>query len=109
MLSNDLTRQISISEQMSSVLASGLEVLQSIYNNQLTILNNKLSLLAVWMAVIGTAFIVPNTIATVFGTPIGEHVEWRTQLLIMILSTLVSVIFVYLFIKKRSILPPKEG
>ncbi|MBS3159131.1 magnesium transporter CorA [Candidatus Woesearchaeota archaeon] len=109
MLSNDLTRQISISEQMSSVLASGLEVLQSIYNNQLTILNNRLSLLAVWMAVIGTAFIVPNTIATVFGTPVGEHVEWHTQLLIMVFSTLVSVAVVYMFVRKRSILPPKEG
>ena len=109
MLSSDLTRQISISEQMSSVLASGLEVLQSIYNNQLTVLNNKLSLLAVWMAVVGTAFIVPNTIATVFGTPIGEHVEWHTQLLIMLLTTLVSVIFVYWFVRKRSLLPPKVG
>ena len=107
MLSTDLTRQISISEQMSSVLASGLEVLQSIYNNQLTVLNNKLSLLAVWMAVVGTAFIVPNTIATVFGTPIGEHVEWHTQLLIMFASTLISVIFVYIFVKKRSLLPQK--
>ena len=107
MLSTDLTRQISISEQMSSVLASGLEVLQSIYNNQLTILNNKLSLLAVWMAVVGTAFIVPNTIATVFGTPIGDHVEWHIQLLIMFISTIISVIFVYWFVKKRSLLPPK--
>ena len=107
MLSTDLTRQISISEQMSSVLASGLEVLQSIYNNQLTILNNKLSLLAVWMAVVGTAFIVPNTIATVFGTPIGEHVEWHIQLLIMFVTTLVALIFVYIFVKKRSLLPPK--
>jgi len=107
MLSGDLTRQISISEQMSSVLASGLEVLQSIYNNQLTVLNNRLSLLAVWMAVVGTAFIVPNTIATVFGTPVGDHVEWHTQLLIMIGTTLISVIFVYWFVKKRSLLPPK--
>jgi len=107
MLSTDLTRQISISEQMSSVLASGLEVLQSIYNNQLTVLNNRLSLLAVWMAVVGTAFIVPNTIATVFGTPIGEHVEWHTQLIIMLATTLISVIFVYWFVKKRSLLPPK--
>ncbi|MBI2559491.1 magnesium transporter CorA [Candidatus Woesearchaeota archaeon] len=107
MLSTDLTRQISISEQMSSVLASGLEVLQSIYNNQLTQLNNRLSLLAVWMAVVGTAFIVPNTIATVFGTPVGEHVGWHTQLVIMLGTTLISVIFVYWFAKKRSLMPPK--
>ncbi|HLG25155.1 MAG TPA: CorA family divalent cation transporter [Candidatus Nanoarchaeia archaeon] len=106
-LSTDLTGQISISEQMSSVLASGLEVLQSIYNNELTILNNRLSLLAVWMAILGTAFIVPNTIATVFGTAIGDHLEWHTMLIILIISTIVSMFFVYWFVKKRNILPPK--
>ena len=107
MLSTDLTRQISISEQMSTVLASGLEVLQSIYNNQLTVLNNRLSLLAVWMAVAGTAFIVPNTIATVFGTPIGEHLGWRMMLLILFSSSIISVVIVYWFVKQKGILPPK--
>ncbi|MBI3035905.1 magnesium transporter CorA [Candidatus Woesearchaeota archaeon] len=107
MLSTDLTRQISISEQMSTVLASGLEVLQSIYNNQLTILNNRMSLLAVWMAVVGTAFIVPNTIATVLSTSVGEHIEWHIQLLIMLGTTLLSVIFVYWFARKKSLLPQK--
>ncbi|MBI2656372.1 magnesium transporter CorA [Candidatus Woesearchaeota archaeon] len=107
MLSSDLTRQISISEQMSSVLASGLEVLQSIYNNQLTLLNNRISLLAVWLAILGTAFIVPNTIATVFGTPVGDHIEWQVQLVIMFLSTAISVAAAYWVVKKRSLLPPK--
>ena len=105
MLSTDLTRQISISEQMSTVLASGLEVLQSIYNNQLTMLNNRMSRLAVWLAIFGTAFLVPNTVATVFGTPIAEHLEWHTQLWIIILSTLVSVLFVYFFMKRKSLFP----
>ncbi|MBI2657900.1 magnesium transporter CorA [Candidatus Woesearchaeota archaeon] len=105
MLSTDLTRQISISEQMSSVLASGLEVLQSIYNNQLTQLNNRFSLLAVWMALVGTAFLVPNTIATVFGTPIADHLGWRTQLWIIIISTSASVFFVYWLMKRRGLFP----
>ena len=104
MLSNDLTRQISISEQMSNVLASGLEVMQSIYNNQLTMLNNRFSLLAVWMALVGTAFLVPNTIATAFGTPIGEHLEWHTQLWIILLSTVASVWLVYWVMKRRGLL-----
>ena len=103
----DITRQISITEQMSTVLASGLEVLQGIYNNQLTILNNRLSLLAVWLAVLGTAFIVPNTIATVFGTPIGEHLGWRAMLWILALSTVLSVIIVYLVIRKKHLFPQK--
>ena len=107
MLSNDLTRQISISEQMSSVLASGLEVLQSIYNNQLTILNNRISLLAVWLAILGTAFIVPNTIATVLGTPIGDHIGWHTQLVIVVVSTALSIALAYWIVKKKALLPQK--
>ena len=109
MLSGDLTRQISISEQMSTVLASGLEVLQSIYNNQLTVLNNRLASIAVWIAVLGTAFIVPNTIATIFGTPIAEHLGWRIQLWIIIISTVVSVIFAYWFVRQKGFLPPKAN
>src|SRR3989338_7387585 len=108
MLSTDLTRQISISEQMSNVLASGLEVMQSIYNNQLTQLNNRFSLLAVWMAIVGTAFLVPNTIATVFGTPIAEHLDWQTQLWIVVISTLGAVFIVYWIFKKKGLLPKVE-
>jgi magnesium transporter len=108
LLSTDLTRQISISEQMSSVLASGLEVLQSIYNNQLTMLNNRMSMLAVWLAILGTAFLVPNTIATVFGTPIANHLSWQAQLWIIILSTVGSVLIVYWLMNKRKILSKME-
>ena len=107
MLSTDLTRQISISEQMSTVLASGLEVLQSIYNNQLTILNNRMASIAIWLAILGTAFIVPNTIATILGTAIGEHLEWYTQLWIIGISTILSVIVAYWFVKQKGFLPPK--
>jgi magnesium transporter len=108
MLSGDLTRQISISEQMANVLASGLEVMQSIYNNQLTQLNNRFSLLAVWMAIVGTAFLVPNTIATVFGTPIADHLDWHTQLWIIVISTLAAVLFVYWLMKRRGLFPKTE-
>jgi magnesium transporter len=105
MLGGDLTRQISISEQMSSVLASGLEVLQSIYNNQLTVLNNRLATIAVWVAILGTAFIVPNTLATIFGTPIGQQVDWHAQMWILVISTVASMIFAYWFVKQREFLP----
>ncbi len=105
MLSTDLTRQISISEQLSTVLASGLEVLQSIYNNQLTILNNRMTSMAIWIAILGTAFVVPNTIATMFGTPIGEHLEWHTQLWIILVSTILSIIIAYFFTKKKDFFP----
>ncbi len=107
MLSTDLTRQISISEQMSTVLASGLEVLQSIYNNQLTILNNRMALIAIWLAILGTAFVVPNTIATILGTAVGEQLEWHVQLWIILLSTIISVIAAYWFIRQKGFMPTK--
>ena len=43
-LSDNIDRHIELSEQMSNVLASGLEVMQSIYNNQLQSLNNRFAL-----------------------------------------------------------------
>ncbi|MFH1520421.1 MAG: CorA family divalent cation transporter [Candidatus Micrarchaeota archaeon] len=98
---------IGLAEHMSEVLASGLEVMQSIYNNQLQILNNKLALLAGYLAVVGTAVLVPNTLATVLSNPAFQlgpaDVGWYIALLV--LSTLVSVSLVYWWVKKRGLLP----
>jgi magnesium transporter len=66
-LAEDVNRQIGLAEHLSEVLASGLEVLQSIYNNQLQILNNKLAMVVTYLTIIGTALLVPNTLATVLG------------------------------------------
>src|SRR3989344_4815451 len=107
MLITDLTRQISISEQMSTVLASGLEVLQSIYNNQLQMLNNRLALIVVWLTVLGTVVLVPNTIATILSIGhISDKVTLTTVVVILVTSTLVSAILAYLYGKKL-LLPPK--
>ncbi|WP_292371137.1 CorA family divalent cation transporter [Methanoregula sp. UBA64] len=67
-LSDNIERHIELSEQMSNVLASGLEVMQSIYNNQLQSLNNRFALVTAYLTVLGTAFLVPNTIATIAGS-----------------------------------------
>jgi magnesium transporter len=107
MLSTDLTRQISISEQMSTVLASGLEVLQSIYNNQLQMLNNRLALIVVWLTVLGTVVLVPNTIATILSIGhISDKITITTVVVVLVTSTLVSAILAYLYGKKL-LLPPK--
>ncbi|HZV47715.1 MAG TPA: hypothetical protein VFG06_10280, partial [Thermodesulfovibrionales bacterium] len=63
---------IELSEQMSNVLSSGLEVMQSIYNNQLQNLNNRFALVTAYLTVLGTAFLVPNTIATIAGSGVME-------------------------------------
>ena len=81
-LYEDVNRQIGLAEHMSEVLASGLEVLQSIYNNQLQNLNNRLALIMTYFTVIGTAVLVPNTLATVMGNSVfemGTKDLWRSE------------------------------
>ncbi|MCX6697837.1 MAG: hypothetical protein NTV84_09880 [Methanoregula sp.] len=92
MLSDNIERHIELSEQMSNVLASGLEVMQSIYNNQLQSLNNRFALVTAYLTVLGTAFLVPNTIATIVGSGIYEGTvaaQWYYMPL-LILSTVVA-------------------
>ncbi len=106
-LSNAVNNQIGLAEHMSEVLASGLEVLQSIYNNQLQILNNRLALVVTYLTIIGTALIVPNTIATIMGSPafgLGpEDTGWYIGL--MVGSTIIATLGAYWWIKGRGWLP----
>lgn len=106
-LASELTHQVQLTEHMSEVLASGLEVLQGIYNNQLTRLNNRLSLVITWLTVLGTAVLVPNTLATVFSSgayDIGpEDRSWVTMVLVG--STVLATWFAYWFIRRKGFLP----
>lgn len=107
-LGDDINRQIALSEHMSEVLASGLEVLQTIYNNQLQMLNNRLAFIATWLAVLATAGLVPNTLATIFGIgKINDLIDWPWIVTILIISTILCTYLMYLFFKKREWLPPK--
>jgi magnesium transporter len=106
-LGDDINRQIALSEHMSEVLASGLEVLQTIYNNQLQMLNNRLAFLATWLAVLGTAVLVPNTLATVFGMPGFAFLDWKISVLLILLSTFLSGYLMYVVMKRKNWIPPK--
>jgi magnesium transporter len=107
-LGDDINRQIALSEHMSEVLASGLEVLQTIYNNQLQMLNNRLAFIATWLAVLATAGLVPNTLATIFGIgKINDLIDWPWIITILILSTIICTYLMYLLFKKKEWLPPK--
>jgi magnesium transporter len=108
-LSDDVNRHIALSEHMSEVLASGLEVLQSIYNNQLQVLNNRLALVVGWLTLLGTAVLVPNTLATIFSNSafeMGPEDKWWFSIL-LILSTIISTLMAYLWVKKKGLLPSK--
>ncbi len=108
LLSEDITRQISLSEHMSEVLASGLEVLQSIYNNQLQILNNRMALVITWLTILGTAVLVPNTIATVFGSFGAISAENMGAYLAMLLaSTIAATLLAYFWVKRKALLPAR--
>jgi len=106
-LVGEVQAQIGLAEHLSDVLASGLEVLQSIYNNQLQILNNRLAMLVAYLTIIGTALLVPNTIATVMSNPmfvLGPDDEgWYLTLILV--STIVSTIIAWLVVKKLGLLP----
>ena len=106
-LVGDVHAQIGLAEHLSEVLASGLEVLQSIYNNQLQILNNRMALLVAYLTIVGTALLVPNTIATVagnsmFGFNAGDE-NWYLALIVG--STVVATALSWYFVKRMGWLP----
>ena len=85
---------------MSNVLSSGLEVMQSIYNNQLQSVNNRFALVTAYLTVLGTALLVPNTIATIAGSGVMDGTmgmqSWYIPLLVIstIVATAVSLLWV---------------
>lgn len=101
--------QIELAEHMSQVLASGLEVMQSIYNNQLQMLNNKLALLVAYLTVLGTAVLVPNTIATFFGVPFftfgSDFLPYYG--LIIVGSTLLSLFLAVWWVRNSGLMPER--
>ena len=106
-LSDNIDRHIELSEQMSNVLSSGLEVMQSIYNNQLQSVNNRFALVTAYLTVLGTALLVPNTIATIAGSGVMGGTMgaqwWYVPLLILstIVATAVSLLWVIHVWRKR--------
>ncbi len=109
LLAEDVNRQIGLAEHLSEVLASGLEVLQSIYNNQLQIMNNRMALIMTYLTVLGTAVLVPNTLATIFGSSAfdmqSHDIGWYVAMLVG--STVLSTGLAYWWVKRSGLLPKK--
>lgn len=110
LLGDDVQRHIQLSEHMSEVLSGGLEVMQSIYNNQLQALNNRMSFVITWLTVLGTAVLVPNTLATVFGawpggTPISSPLLYFA---VMSISTVASTTAAWLWVRRRAPIPQMD-
>jgi len=113
LLVEDVNRNLALGEHVSEVLASGLGVLQTIYNNQLQIynnqlqlLNNKLALLAGWLAIAATAVAVPNTLATLFGIgKVADLLPVEVIVFVIVASTVIATYFTYTYVKSKGLMP----
>lgn len=88
-----LERQIQMAEHVLEVLAAGMNVLQ-------TEVSNKLGAFLLWLTVVGTAILVPNTMATVYGAFPAAEGEELPRLLALILSTIGATLASYWSIRK---------
>jgi magnesium transporter len=105
-LIDDVNRHINNAEHTAQVLSSGLEVVQTIYNNQLQTVNNRMTLVTAWLTILGTALLVPNTIATIFSSIMGINMGtlfWYTNTIA--LATVGATLFAYWWVRKRVIMP----
>ena len=106
-MADEVKSQIGLAEHMSEVLASGLEVMQTIYNNQLQTINNRFSLVITYLTIVGTAVLVPNTLATMLGNTVFEltpdDLWW--YLILLIVSTVLATVAVWWWLKKKGWLP----
>lgn len=105
-LIDDVNRHINNAEHTSQVLSSGLEVVQTLYNNQLQTVNNRMTLITAWLTILGTALLVPNTIATIFSSIMGVSMGslfWYTNTIA--LATVGGTLFAYWWVRKRVIIP----
>lgn len=105
-LADEVTNHISLSEKMTDVLVSGQDVLQGLRNNQLLILNNRMLFAMTYITILGTAVLVPNTLATVFGYIFiirSEHIWWT--LAVIALSTVLATLMAYWWVEARFEMP----
>ena len=106
LMSEDVARQVELSENMSEVLVSGMDVLQALYNNQLLIINNRMVLALTWMTVLGTALLVPNTLATIFGYVIGlDFALMIWSVLVILMATTTMSTLAYWWTKSWTVVP----
>jgi magnesium transporter len=88
-----LDRQIQMSENVTQMISTGTEVLQ-------TAITNKMTILVIWWTVAGTAELVPNTIATVMGL-IPNHEQFIAwELAILMGSAALATCVTYFYVRK---------
>ena len=69
----DLDRQLSMAEHVLEVLAGGMSVLQTMFQANLQTVSNRMTTVLLWLTIVGTAILLPNTLSndlwnTIFAT-----------------------------------------
>lgn len=88
-----LDRQIQMSENVMQMIATSFNVLQ-------TEVTNKMTILIIWWTVAGTAELVPNTIATVFGLFPNHEQNFSWILSTIIGSAALATSVTYLYVRR---------
>ena len=88
-----LDRQIQMAENVMQMVATGVNVVQAEVTNKVTIF-------IIWWTVAGTAALVPNTLATVFGLYPNHEQLFGPISYGLILSAILSTAFAYYYVKK---------
>jgi magnesium transporter len=88
-----LDRQIQMSENVMQMVATGANVVQ-------TEVTNKITILIIWWTVAGTAELVPNTIATVFGLYPNHETVFFPIVAIVLGSAALATAVAYFYVRK---------
>lgn len=88
-----LDRQIQMSENIMQMVATGVNVVQ-------TEVTNKVTILIIWWTVAGTAELVPNTIATVFGLYPGHETAFWPIVTTVVMSAGLATAVAYFYVRK---------
>jgi magnesium transporter len=100
----DLDRQLSMAEHVLEVLAGGMSVLQTMFQANLQSVSNLMTSVLLWLTIFGTAILLPNTLATIYGIPFlpfdPEGGNWIFIALSLALSTVLGTWIVYYYVKR---------
>jgi magnesium transporter len=88
-----LDRQIQMAENVMQMVAAGVNVVQAEVTNKVTIF-------LIWWTVAGTAALVPNTLATVFGLYPNHEQLFGPLSYGLVVSAVLSTAFAYYFVRK---------
>ncbi len=100
----DLDRQLSMAEHVLEVLSGGMSVLQTMFQANLQSVSNTMTSVLLWLTIFGTAILLPNTLATIYGIPYlpldttGKN--WVVIVLSLVIITVLGTWVVYYYVKK---------